>query len=242
MKVQSYKRDEARSYTLGVTVTIELLLRRPKQVRAVLLHSALANGEGRRRIEELCSTHNIPLEINDKAFRILSQKENCFAIGVFEKYRDLPHEGQRQVLLVNPSNAGNMGTIMRTMAGFGLRDLSVVLPAADPFDPKVVRASMGALFSLRVGIYPDFESWQQQFPNLPCFPFMLTASIPLANVTFPNPCALVFGNEASGLPDAFAAVGQPVIIPHGDAIDSLNLPTAAGIALYKLTESDWNNG
>lgn len=240
MKVQSYKRSGELSYALGVTVTIELLLRRPDRARAVLLHSALSDGDGRRRIEELCAEHNIPLEINDKAFRILSQKENCFAVGVFEKYSDPPQDGRRQVLLVNPSNAGNLGTIMRTMTGFGLRDLSVVLPAADPFDPKVVRASMGALFSLRVGIYDTFESWRAAFPALPCYPFMLKASVPLSGLTFANPCALVFGNEASGLPDSFADAGQAVVIPHGDLIDSLNLPTAAGIALYELTKSDWS--
>jgi len=240
VKVQSYKRESELSYALGVTVTIELLLRRPERVRGVLLHSGLTDGDGRRRIEELCTMRGISVEINDKAFRVLSQKENCFAIGVFEKYDDPPLSGKRQILLVNPSNAGNLGTIMRTMAGFGLFDLSVVLPAVDPFDPKVIRASMGALFSLRVGIYKDFENWHGTFSDLPCFPFMLTASIPLQKATFPVPCALIFGNEGSGLPTSFSGVGQPVVIPHGEAIDSLNLPTAAGIALYELTKKEWS--
>lgn len=240
MKVQNYKRDGAISYALGVTVTIELLLRRPERVLSVLLHSALTDGDGYRRIQSLCAERGIPVEVNDKAFRILSQKENCYAIGVFEKYEDPPRPGRRQVLLVNPSNAGNLGTILRTAAGFGLRDLSVILPAVDPFDPKSVRASMGAFFSLHLGIYESFARWREDFPTLPCFPFMLTASRPLQRIIFPDPCALVFGNEASGLPEAFAHEGQPVIIPHGDVIDSLNLPTAVGIALYELTKADWS--
>lgn len=240
MKVQSYKRESELSYALGVTVTIELLLRRPEHVLGVLLHSGLSDGDGRRRIEELCLKHGISVEINDKAFRVLSQKENCFAIGVFKKYDDSPLSGKRQIVLVNPSNAGNLGTIMRTMAGFGLFDLSIVLPSVDPFDPKVIRASMGALFSIRVGIYGDFESWRRIFPDLPCFPFMLTASIPLQKAVFPVPCALIFGNESSGLPASFSEIGQPVVIPHGEAIDSLNLPTAAGIAIYELTMKEWS--
>jgi len=239
MKIQSYKRDGALSYALGVTVTVELLLRRPERVRAVLLHPGLADGEGKRRLLALCAQAQVPVETEEKPFRILSQKENCFAIGVFEKYSDPPQAGARQVLLVNPSNAGNLGTILRTMAGFGVRDLAILPPAADLWDPHTVRASMGAVFQLRAAVYPDFESWRACFPALPCFPFMLTASTPLQQIDFPDPCALVFGNEANGLPEVYARRGRAVVIPHGDGIDSLNLPTAAGIALFELTRKDW---
>ena len=239
MKVQSYKRESALSYALGVTVTVELLLRRPAQAEAVLLHPALEDGPGKRRLLELCAAHGVPVETGEKPFRILSQKENCFAIGVFRKYDDPPRPGARQVLLVCPSNAGNLGTILRTMAGFGVVDLSILPPAADLWDPRVVRASMGAVFQVRSAVYPDFDAWRAAFPDLPCFPFMLTASVPLKTVDFPDPCALVFGNEAAGLPDEYARRGRAVVIPHGAGIDSLNLPTAAGIALYELTKKDW---
>ena len=47
--------------------------------------------------------------------------------------------------------------------------------------------------------------------------------------------ALVFGNEASGLPDAFAQMGVSTLIPHSHQIDSLNLAIAAGIGMYAFT-------
>ena len=50
---------------------------------------------------------------------------------------------------------------------------------------------------------------------------------------------LVFGNEATGLPDRFATFCTPVIIRHSHDIDSLNLPMAAGIAMYELTKKNW---
>ena len=49
--------------------------------------------------------------------------------------------------------------------------------------------------------------------------------------------SLVFGNEATGLPEEFANTGTPVVIPHLKGIDSLNLPVAAGIAMYEATKA-----
>ena len=50
-----------------------------------------------------------------------------------------------------------------------------------------------------------------------------------------GPFSLVFGNEASGLPDAFAQMGVSTLIPHSHQIDSLNLAIAAGIGMYAFT-------
>ena len=51
----------------------------------------------------------------------------------------------------------------------------------------------------------------------------------------PDRWTLVFGNEGSGLPSAFAHMGQPVRIPSNDRIDSLNLSIAAAIGIYGFT-------
>ena len=50
-----------------------------------------------------------------------------------------------------------------------------------------------------------------------------------------GPFSLVFGNEASGLPDEFAQWGISTLIPHSSRIDSLNLAIAAGIGMYAFT-------
>ena len=81
--VKKYKKENGESYTLGTTLTIELLKSRPELVKAVLLHSKI-DGQGAETIKDLCEKRNIYIETNDKAFNILSQKENCFAIGIFK--------------------------------------------------------------------------------------------------------------------------------------------------------------
>ena len=140
-------------------------------------------------------------------------------------------------MLVNPSNSGNMGTIIRTALGFGLNQIAIIRPAADIFDPKVVRASMGALFSTAFEYFGSFSGYQEANGSREIYPFMLNAETSLHDLRPEGQFSLVFGNEATGLPEEFAGIGTPVIIPHLKGIDSLNLPVAAGIAMYEATKA-----
>lgn len=239
--IRRYDKDDNTSYALGATLSIELLKTRPDCVRRVFLHSKLNSQEVISTIHELIeqASTSIAIETNDKAFRILSQKENCFVIAEFEKFT-APIDGLKpHIVLVNPSNAGNLGTIIRSAVGFDLPDIAIITPAADIFDPKTVRASMGSLFRLRFNHYVHFEDYQAAYPDRPIYPFMLNAaSIDLREVAMPETFSLVFGNEATGLPDFFASIGTPVQILHSCDIDSLNLPIALSIGLYAATKDN----
>ena len=115
---------------------------------------------------------------------------------------------------------------------------ALIRPAADAFDPHVVRASMGAIFGLNVRYYDNFEAYREEFPHHALYPFMLDASMPLdeASAEPRTPFSLIMGNEGSGLPPEFAHMGQAVRIPHSDEIDSLNLSVAAAIGMYVFAE------
>ena len=235
MKVKRYKKEDEFTYSLGATVTMEYLLGRPSDVCEVLLHPSFRSEDTIAKIRQICSDHSIPVRTEEKAFNILSQKENCFVAGVIRKTSQIIEPGNH-IVLVNPSNDGNMGTIMRSALGFGFRDIAVITPAADPDDPKTIRASMGARAKERVCMYPSFEDYREQFPSNSLYPFMLDGSVMLGTVTISEPFSLIFGNEATGLPASFASVGTPVRIDHGPDIDSLNLPIAASIAMYESTK------
>nr|MCR5201770.1 TrmH family RNA methyltransferase [Lachnospiraceae bacterium] len=169
----------------------------------------------------------------------ISKKENVFVIGEFEKKEKPLAKDKNHIVLVNPSNAGNIGTIMRSALGFGFSDIAIVRPAVDVFDPKAVRASMGALFSLNVKYYESFEEYLSDIGDSDgmsrtMYPFMLQAKKYLHEVKATGLSSLIFGNEATGLPQKFLEVGTPVIIPITDKVDSLNLPIAASIAMHKV--------
>lgn len=236
--IKAYKKDFAHSYTLGVFPTLELLQRQPGSAMQVLLDSRGTKNEGVSKIKEICSGKRIPFEINDKVVSRLSPKENVYAIGIFKKYSCQLEADKNHLALVNPGDMGNLGTVIRTMTGFGVTNLAIVRPAVDIFDPKVVRASMGALFSLSFEYFNAFNNYQARF-NHAVYPFMTNGKLSLDKIGFRTPFTLVFGNESSGLPGSFLQVGTSVSIPHSKDIDSLNLPTAVGIALYEATKGQF---
>lgn len=233
-----YKKSDETSYTLGVFPTIELLKSRPNDVIRVVVHSSIEQNRGYPIIQDLCHQHHIHIDIHDKTIDKLSPKNNCFAIGVFRKYESLLAEGNH-VVLVNPMDMGNMGTIMRTMLGFHYKNLVIVRPAVDVFDPKVIRASMGAIFHLNIQYYDDFQTYYQHYQHHEIYPLMLKGAKNIHQVTSHHLHSLVFGNESSGLPDEYLKYGQSVFIPHSEQIDSLNLSMALGLTLFHFSKEEF---
>ena len=239
--IKTYKKDSSVSYALGAAPTFELLKKYPEKATRVFVHSSWERGAASDELFKICRFIGIEPEERDKAFSVLSQKENCFVIGEFEKYELALDPSKAHIVLVNPSNSGNLGTILRTALGFGIYDIAIIRPGVDVFDPKTVRVSMGALFSLRVKYFDSFEEYCGSkdcgATGRAFYPFMLKAKLELGSSPLKQRCSLVFGNEATGLPDSFLNVGESVIIRHSNEIDSLNLPMAVGIALYEWKRS-----
>lgn len=237
--LKPYSADLPYSYAPGVFPSLQLMQNCPERAQRLLL-SEKAQGEGIDKLREICRQYHVREEVADKALSRISGKQNCFAAVVFEKWqsdlkKDAPH-----VVLHHPMDEGNLGTIQRTLLGLGVEDIAVIRPAADVFDPKVVRATMGAVFSLRVKYYEDFSLYRMEHPGHALYPFMLDGSIMLeeAVTNVQKPYALIFGNEGSGLPPEFSEMGQAVRIPHNDKIDSLNLSIAVGIGAYAFVHAN----
>ncbi|MGI6724867.1 MAG: TrmH family RNA methyltransferase [Christensenellales bacterium] len=229
-----YSRQLDYSYAPGLYPAMQALTYQPGLVSRVLVHSRLA-GEGADALLAACSRLGIRTETADRALRRLSGKDNCYAAAVFRKaVNDLDAHGNHLVL-VNPMDAGNLGTILRAALGLGYSDIALVRPCADPHEPQVVRASMGALFRLRLVEYVSFSDYQRTQGERQIYPFLLSAdACPLSVAAKQQkiPHSLVFGNEGSGLPAEFEQLGQPVMIEQSAAIDSYNLAIAAAIGMY----------
>ncbi len=230
-----YKKDSETSYALGAFPTIELIKTRPESVDHVLVASSFTDTE---KVKDLCKPHNIEVIVNDKAVSKLSDKENVFCIGVFNKFNSELEKKRSHICLVNPGNMGNLGTIIRTAIGFGIKDLAIISPGADVFNPKTVRASMGAVFRMNIKYFESFSDYKALYPEHEVFCFMLNGekTLRLSDCPDPDLFTLVFGNEATGLPDSFLKEGTSIFIPQSDEVDSLNITIAAGVGMYAFTK------
>ena len=134
---------------------------------------------------------------------------------------------------------GNMGTMMRTADWYGIRHIVCSTDTVSCYNPKVVQASMGAIFRTRVD-YVDLPQWLAAC-GMPVFGASLQGEPLSANGSqLPANKVLLIGNESRGIsPEAMAHVTHPVLIPNiGGTAESLNASVAAGILIDRLCKSN----
>ena len=242
-KLEPYSKKLTYSYALGAFPSLALLESRPDRAVRLLLHSDGLENDGVRKLRARCAELGVREEMADRVLRRESKKDNCFVGLVFEKYESDLDPTQSHAVLCQISDAGNVGTALRSQLGFGVHDVALIRPCVDVFDPHVLRASMGAFYKLRVHTFDAFEDYRALYPDRPLYPFMLDGAKSLNEVAAAAepPFSLVFGNEASGLPARFAQLGQSVLIPQSDEIDSLNLAVAVSVGSYVFMHGGKNH-
>ena len=232
-KLKKYQKKFSHSYSFGIYPTLDLLKNRKESVLKILLQEDSVKSYLVKYAEEICKKEGIHYEVNNRLIEKLAVKENTYVVGVFKKYEIELEENKNHIVLVEPRNMGNVGTIIRTMLGFGYKNLAIIEPAADVFDPKVVRSTMGALFRINFEYFKNWEEYIKKYSNRNNYTFLLEGAKNITEVEFKKPISLIFGNEGKGLPGKFKSIGQSVYIPHNKEIDSLNLSIAASIGMWE---------
>ncbi|CJL23994.1 SpoU rRNA methylase family protein [Streptococcus pneumoniae] len=145
-----------------------------------------------------------------------------------------PVAGERAIYLHEIQDPGNLGTILRTLAWFGNFRCLLSPGSVDPYNPKVVRSSMGAIFHAPLELDVALDSLRTRFARIACLDMQGESVQSTAFTTFE--CYL-FGNEARGVPrDQLNALGaRPFTIPGCGAIESLNLAATVNMCAYELS-------
>ncbi len=137
------------------------------------------------------------------------------------------------------SDPGNLGTIVRTANAAGYNEIYLSENCADPYSPKSVRASMSGIFftKLYLGTREEILSALDGTP-------LIAADMHGENAfsfNAPEKFALAIGNEANGISaETFAKASFTVKIPMRETQESLNAAVSAGILMYQLKKSEFN--
>jgi len=139
----------------------------------------------------------------------------------------------KAVYLHEVQDPGNLGTIIRTLGWFGDFRLLLSPNSVDPFNPKVVRASMGAIFHLPIELDVDALSLPHRYRNIATLDMQ---GEHMSHPSFRGCDCYIFGNEARGVPrDTLEAIApHPFTIAGCGAIESLNLASAVNMAAYEI--------
>lgn len=144
-----------------------------------------------------------------------------------------PRAGEKSIYLHEVQDPGNLGTILRTLAWFGGFRCLLGPGSVDPYNPKAVRASMGAIFHVPVETDVALESLRDRFTRIACLDM---EGAPLPSPGFEAHDCYLLGNEARGLPrESLAALAaKSYAVPGCGAIESLNLAAVVNMCTYEL--------
>jgi TrmH family RNA methyltransferase len=148
------------------------------------------------------------------------------------------------LLFDRPSDAGNLGSTIRTLNAFGGDALFMLGRGVDPWDPKVIRASLGSVFFTPVVSLgsnrelEDFITEQKGRNGLRVWGTDSAGGVPLAGAALRRPLLLAVGNEAKGISAVLKQLCDGIIrIPLLGEVDSLNAACAASICMWELRRS-----
>ncbi|MBP6472867.1 MAG: RNA methyltransferase [Chloroflexi bacterium] len=147
--------------------------------------------------------------------------------------RPFPSSPTLLLVLDGVANPGNLGTILRTAAAAGVDGVLLGPGCVDPFNPKVLRGSMGA--HLRLPIQDvDWTEMAGVLAGLTVWLADVAEGVAYTAVNWRSPSALVIGSEARGVGnEAVGVANGRCTIPMHAATESLNAAMAAGIILFE---------
>ncbi|MEX1002669.1 MAG: RNA methyltransferase [Crocinitomicaceae bacterium] len=190
---------------------------------------------------ENCSV-SIPETVSSKA---ISEKElqrisglksphHVLAVLHITEVDIVPGDQEGMLLLLDEvKDPGNLGTLLRTADWFGVQTIICSPTTVELYNPKVVQASMGAIFRVQVHykalttVIPELKSVGYEF---------FGADMEGENaftIHFPKKSALIMGSESQGLSDQLKDLSTPITIPKVGKTESLNVAMAAGIILSR---------
>ena len=224
-------RKSGQVWVEGEHLCTAALLRGVRPAMAVVAQSLWADGQS-----PWAGQAPNTLVLPDALFKSISALESPSAIGFV---LDLPVQGAldvaaASVVLDRVQDAGNVGSILRSAAAFGFKQVIALRETAALWSPKVLRAGMGAHFGLTL-----FEAVDADALKSLQIPLLVTSSHAgalIQDARLPFPCAWVFGHEGQGVsPALLARAALQVRIGQPGGEESLNVAAAAAICLHAST-------
>jgi TrmH family RNA methyltransferase len=179
----------------------------------------------------------VPQELIDSVSPMKSPQNVLFSCRMPEP-ADLS-SGGRHIVLENIQDPGNVGTVIRTAGAFYIDSVILVGACADPYNPKTVRATMGAIFRQKV-IETDYDGLDElKMSGVKLYGAYLGENCRDVRDADLNSSAVCIGSEGRGLTEKLLNMcDENIIIPMNPLCESLNAAVAASVMMWEMTRND----
>lgn len=212
-------------------------------LKHILFSQKLLENESGRELFSRLSNHARLVEVEESIFSSLSDTENPQGIlGIVEfhinDYKDLFNRKDLHLFYLDAlMDPGNLGTIIRSADAFKIDGIIMGQGSVDPYNPKVVRATMGSLF--RVPLYFDNGNILKELKShqYKIYTTYLKGSIANYSLDYHGNYIIVIGNESTGVSEEIVNISDALIkIPIPGRAESLNAGVASSILMYEVAK------
>lgn len=186
------------------------------------------------------------VEMNFEMYKALCDREEPVELLATVKKQDFTLESltlpEKPFVLMfdRPSDYGNFGSIVRSADAFGVDAVFVIGHGIDWYDPKAIRASLGAVFRkpiVQIQSNDELDSWMKKMRNLNGMEILGTDSTgetSVAEYKIKRPLSIILGNEAKGMSVALKTMCDKIVsIPMCGEVNSLNVACACTVFLWE---------
>jgi len=247
-----YRRTRKEYFIEGVRL-VEEALKEPEQFRKIIYSPRLEKNSRGAELLSLCRKQIQKVEwlyVSDEVLgKAGDTKSHQGILAVLEmKERSWGEIYKRDgiiLLLSGLQDPGNVGTIFRVAEAGGAAGVILSQDMIDPYNPKVVRASMGSLFRVPFRQDQEMEDCLKKLRSQGYRLWATTVQVgrSLWELDFAKPTAVLFGQEGTGLSQKLLAEADGLFtIPMAPGVDSLNVAMAAGLVVYEaFRQKKWKS-
>ena len=242
---KKYRRQRREFLVEGVRLCRELLTS-SYQIKSVIFSEKLdRHPSGPQLVAMIRQRGIVCYHADESMLQRLTDTKNpqpivaCASMANHDLTSEFFADSRRFLALLDLSDPGNVGTLMRTAEAFSWDRVICLGNTADIYNPKVLRAAMGSIFRLKISC-STLETAMSffEYTGVASFISMPAQGVVLPLAKVPEKIALFVGNEAHGLPENLNEKAHTIVrLPMATPVDSLNAAVAGGILLYLLKVS-----
>lgn len=238
LQAKSKLRKQTETFLIEGVREISLALKGGYQLKTVLFTADIISES---EVRNLVPKHIEIVEISSEIYKKMAYRdttEGVLAIAITKPLRleDLKLSDNPLILVVEGlEKPGNLGAILRTADAANLDAVLIANPKSDMFNPNIIRASVGCLFTNKIAV----GTTQQvidflKSKGVAIYSATLQDAVYYHTQDYTQPTALVVGTEATGVTSTFREQSaKNIIIPMQGEIDSMNVSVAASILIFE---------